>query len=191
MNVFAFHPSNEFIGKFDIESIEELESAFEKFAIGIQVTEYDYLECDNRTWTVLQGSYGFSLQEGRLYRSSDPSKARQNSKALNELLKERYRTDRNASFAAIRFAGFIMVIGWLLGAAIGIRGIISAYARPFSRPIYFTEIFPWLILGALVALVLHFFSLLLATLARLLGSSLDMAINTSLHLSEDERTQAL
>ena len=188
MKVFAFHyPSNEFIGKFDIESLEGLQSEFAKFTNANQVKAYDYLECSNRSWTVVEGSDGFLLQQGRHYPASDSSNLGRNPRPLNELLKDRYRTYRNASIDANGFAGFIMVIGWLLGAAIALFAFISAYPSPH----FFTQIFPWLILATLVALAFHFFSLLLATLARLLSSSLDTAINTSQHLSDEEKIQSL
>jgi|TARA_B110000037_G_scaffold223087_2_gene301938 hypothetical protein len=48
MKVFAFRPSNEFIGKFDIESIDALDSGFAIFANEVQVTKYDDIERDNR-----------------------------------------------------------------------------------------------------------------------------------------------
>ncbi|MGJ8644081.1 MAG: hypothetical protein ACSHX9_11775 [Luteolibacter sp.] len=190
MKVYVFHPSNEFFGKFDIPNIEALESEFTKFANETQVTAYDYLECDNRMWTVVEGSDGLSLQEGRVLQSSDTSNPRNNSKPLNRIIKERYQNHRYVSLAAIRFASFIMVLGWILGCLIALYGMYSL-GSSYSTRRFFFNLLPWLIHGALVAIVLHFFSLLLATLARLLDVNLDTTINSSPHLSEEEKAQAL
>lgn len=190
MKVFVFHPSNEFLGKFDIPKIEALESEFTKFAGVTPVGAYDYLECDDRMWTVVEGSDGFSLQEGRLYRSSDSSHPRNNPQALNHIIKERYQHHRHASLAALRFASFIMIAGWIIGFIIVLCGMYSIDSNYSTRG-FFSELLPWLIPGTLVAIILHLFSLILATLARLLDLHLDTAINLSQHLSEKEKSQAL
>lgn len=189
MKVFVFHPSNEFLGKFDIPNIEALDSEFAKFADQTQVNAYDYLECDDRIWTVTEESDGLSLQEGRVFQSSNSSNPRSNSKPLNHVIKERYQNHRHVSLAAMRFASFIMISGWIIGSLIALYGMFSIDSTSSSG--FFSKLFPWLIHGALVAITLHFFSLLLATLARLLEVNLDTTINLSSHLSDEEKAQAL
>lgn len=89
----------------------------------------------------------------------------------------------------MRFASFIMISGWIIGTVIALYGMFSIDSTYGSG--FFRKIVPWLIHGALVAITLHFFSLLLATLARLLEVNLDTTIHLSSHLNDEEKAKAL
>ncbi len=65
MKVFVFKPSNENIGNFTIDTLEDLHSAFRAFSEARDVTPDDYLECSGRSWTVMQGEGGLKLADGR------------------------------------------------------------------------------------------------------------------------------
>jgi len=65
MKVFVFKPSNENIGNFKIETFEELQTAFRRFAETRDVAPFDYLECSGRSWTVMKGVDGLKLADGR------------------------------------------------------------------------------------------------------------------------------
>jgi len=65
MKVFVFKPSNENIGKFKIDTFDELHSAFSTFAETRDVAPFDYLECSGRSWTVMKGVDGLELANGR------------------------------------------------------------------------------------------------------------------------------
>ena len=66
MKVFVFKPSNENIGKFKIDTFEELHKAFRAFAETRDVAPFDYLECSGRSWTVMKEADGLKLADGRL-----------------------------------------------------------------------------------------------------------------------------
>ena len=66
MKVFVFKPSNENIGKFNIDTFEGLHSAFRTFAETHDVAPNDYLECSGQSWTAIKGVDGLKLADGRL-----------------------------------------------------------------------------------------------------------------------------
>ena len=65
MKAFLFGPTNSFKAKFDANSAADLPASFKEFADTNPVAPYDYIEFDGRSWTVLAGSDGPYLEEGR------------------------------------------------------------------------------------------------------------------------------
>lgn len=65
MKVFAFKPTNEFIGKFDINNLNAISTELEKFSSSKEIRPYSYLECSGKTWTLLPGANGLELHEGK------------------------------------------------------------------------------------------------------------------------------
>lgn len=64
MKVFVFKWTNEFIGKFEINHLDDLWKEFEKFSSFTEIKPYSYLECAGETWTVVPGADGVELQSG-------------------------------------------------------------------------------------------------------------------------------
>src|SRR3954463_11837674 len=70
MKVFVFKPSNEFIGKFQIEHVDELRAKLEQFLQQHQSTPTgSYLEVSGRVWTLIAAD-PLEFKEGRV---SNPS----------------------------------------------------------------------------------------------------------------------
>lgn len=65
MKVFVFKSTNEKIGRFNIDTFDDLPSAFRIFAETRDVAPSDYLECSGHSWTVVKGADGLELAEGR------------------------------------------------------------------------------------------------------------------------------
>jgi len=75
MKAFVFKPSNALIGKFDVPSIDHVPSELKKFEESNTLTAYDYVECSGKTWTLINGSEGLELSEGRQYASGASTSA--------------------------------------------------------------------------------------------------------------------
>ncbi len=63
MNVFVFKPSNEFICKFRLTNIENIQEEALQYLVKYDLPENSYLEAAGRRWTIV-GSNPFQLQEG-------------------------------------------------------------------------------------------------------------------------------
>ncbi len=75
MKVFAYRPPNAFIGKFDIDRLDAIAAGVEQFAQAHQLDPYSYFACSGRIWTLVPGTNGLELQEGR-ERPVEPIKRR-------------------------------------------------------------------------------------------------------------------
>jgi hypothetical protein len=70
MNVFLFKPTNEFFGKFKLESINEIEASTKNFIEQLEdVPDLSYIEVDGQTWTIARTD-PFTLLLGRLTHES-------------------------------------------------------------------------------------------------------------------------
>jgi hypothetical protein len=66
MKAFVFAPTNEFKGKFDLGSEEDLSQCLGEFLKKTPISQHDYIEWSGKTWTVVTGSGGLELIEGRI-----------------------------------------------------------------------------------------------------------------------------
>jgi uncharacterized protein YbjQ (UPF0145 family) len=66
MKAFVFATTNEFKGKFSATE-ETLQRDFRSFLVNNPVQPYDYIQFDEKTWTIVQGSGGLELSEGRVH----------------------------------------------------------------------------------------------------------------------------
>jgi uncharacterized protein YbjQ (UPF0145 family) len=73
MKAFAFKPSNEPIGKFNITSLDEIHAAFDAFRKIHTLSENDYIECKGTVWTVINEGDGLKLAEGRIFKPQEPA----------------------------------------------------------------------------------------------------------------------
>ena len=197
MKVFAFKPTNELIGKFDIDSFEAVVTGLSQFSQTKQLEPYDYLECSGRTWTLVAGSDGLELHEGRLQRPPQQmSGAATNSPFsfertnANSPIVHRYREGYRTGKIAMSFGVFIKMIGWILGFLSLACGIILAFLADSNDAASACVIYG-VILGAVQVVVFMFFSMLLSAIGQLLCSSIDTAIYTSPFLDEQQKLQAI
>ena len=66
MKAFLFSPSNQFKDKINVASLEEVKI----FLTNDKAEPHDYIECDGKTWTILSGSDGLELAEGKIPRGT-------------------------------------------------------------------------------------------------------------------------
>lgn len=136
MKAFVFKSSNEFIGKFDINTPDEVQAKLQAFLIlQKNVPEYSYVESDGRLWTIVK-SEPLDLREGRIARTPQPF---QGSSLPN---KQEVQGLSSADFLEVtlehtlaiwwsyvwRFVVFSAVAGLLLGACGGF--IVGSVGRP-------------------------------------------------------------
>jgi uncharacterized protein YbjQ (UPF0145 family) len=67
MKAFVFAPTNEFKGKFTVTTEDTLPQDLQDFLVNNAVSPYDYIECTGKTWTIVKGSDGLELAEGRIH----------------------------------------------------------------------------------------------------------------------------
>lgn len=63
MTAFIFNPSNEYIGKFRVDRLEELATDAERFSAQHKVPDYSYVELEANRWTII-GQNPFQLVPG-------------------------------------------------------------------------------------------------------------------------------
>ena len=93
MKAFVFSPSNHNLGKFVIASVESLQSSLEEFCSqNEKVSPYSYVECGNKTWTIMS-LIPLTIEEGRIERNflkeakeaKEAEQARQEAKEKNSI----------------------------------------------------------------------------------------------------------
>jgi hypothetical protein len=200
MRVFVFKPTNESIGKFDIERAEDLTAAVGRFSETNPLNPYDYLECFGRTWTLVPGPGGLELEEGRVQRppqqaagsTSNPpstiSMAGGHATSPGALI-NRYRAGYQVGTAAIAFVNIIRILGWIAGFFSVVGGMILASQAPPGAGALF--LIYGVIGGALQVVVFLFFSVLVSALGQILRSTLDTAVHTSPFLDEKQKAKAM
>ncbi len=200
MKVFVFKPTNESIGKFDIERVEDITVAAGRFSETNPLNPYDYLECFGRTWTLVPGPGGLELEEGRIQRpqqqaagstSNPPSTisiAGGHATSPGALI-NRYRAGYQVGAAAIAFGTVIKIIGWILGFFSIVGGmILSSQVPSGAGSLFFIY---GIVVGALQIVVFLLFSVLVSAIGQIFRSTLDTAIHTSPFLNEEQKTKAM
>lgn len=66
MKAFVFAPNNDFKGKFDVESENDLSRAVQIFHSSKRCRPNDYIEYKGKTWTIVETGSGLKLAEGRI-----------------------------------------------------------------------------------------------------------------------------
>lgn len=187
MKVFVFKPSNELIGKFDIDRVDAIAQGLAQFATSRPVKPYDYLECSGKSWTVVNGQDGLELQEGR----QSPPKPAETALAggvsaptsqLASTLFKRYKDAYTEGHAVVTVGGVIKGIGAFLGIAIIVAGIAMGSSSSGGAVAMIIGI----IGGCLVGVPTYVLGILVAAQGQTQLATLDAAVNSSRHLSNDE-----
>ena len=66
MNAFIFSPTHEFKGKFSVDTENSLPQKFKEYSKYNRCLPNDYIECGGKIWTIVSGSSGLELAEGRI-----------------------------------------------------------------------------------------------------------------------------
>jgi hypothetical protein len=191
MKVFAFKPTNTFIGKFDIDHFDAIAAGIEQFTQTNQLGPYDYLECSGRTWKLVPGSSGLELREGRVQhqQSSGTSSSSAGHATAPTAIVSRYRDGYRVGAAAIGFGTVINAIGWILGL-LSIAGGLIAASQMSGNAAFLCFIYG-VIVGVFQIVVFMFFGVLVSAIGQILRSTLDTAVHTSPFLDEQQKSQAM
>ncbi len=181
MNVFVFKPSNKNIGKFTVDSLDDVPVEFQKFTVENEVSPYDYLECSGETWTVVQSDEGLALEIGRI----QPTHERATETTILSTPSHRYK-NAYAKAKAIDDVGFtIKTLAIALGMIIVFGGLIISIEEGLS-------FFVWsLVSGAATAIPFYILGIIISAQGQILKATLDTAVNTSPFLADDEKANAM
>jgi hypothetical protein len=106
MKVFLFKPSNELLGKFSVEDIDQVAHELRKYAAQHpSIPAYSYVEASGRSWTIVCYE-PFELKEGRIF---PPAKIKEASPPLTPLEQQLELTKASKKAAKMN-----MLIGGLL-----------------------------------------------------------------------------
>ncbi|MBP6603845.1 MAG: hypothetical protein KA250_18665 [Verrucomicrobiales bacterium] len=181
MTVFVYKPSNDFIGRFSIDSISELSDEFQTFAKSHVVTPYDYLECSGEIWTLVETDEGQFLQEGRINSTLPSTPSSASGLEPPKPSSNRYR-DAYISAKATNALGSI-IKG--LGVCLGILVLLISFvlASEFGG----SFILVGLVFSVAVAVPVYVNGILIAAQGQILSATLDNAVYSSPFLSLEEK----
>jgi len=133
LKAFIFKPSNQYIGKFSIASVDQIHDGFRKFAKLNEVKPFDYVECAKITWTVQQSEGEFILAEGRVFPSPEDLPARPQ--------KEEELDEADGCLITIVSLGILFGGGGVVG---GIFNVVSQFVERggIGENILFCLLFP-------------------------------------------------
>lgn len=179
MKAFIFKQNNEFVGRFEIGSIADIDEAFSSFAAENSVKPFSYIECDGHSWTVIQNGNERMLVEGRqaAYLSDAPAK-RPSSNIVIRFV-EGYSAARETIGLGnlVKCIGIVVaIIGYIL-ALVSVRGKLDILLSILS--------------ATATGLIIYVVGAILAAQGRILKATLDTAANTSPNLDEEERAHLM
>jgi len=182
MKAFVFKPSNVLIGKFDISSIDQVPSALVKFRESHTLSAYDYVECCGETWTLINGSQGLELIEGRQNGSNDTNSADQSSiSGPQDAVTSRYKDAYLTAGAISGIGGVIKALGIVFGLILILIGLIA------GSELGIVMVLGSLISGVLGGTILYVIGVLVSAQGQILKAALDTAVHTSPFLNDDQR----
>jgi hypothetical protein len=145
MKVFVFKPSNEFIGKFDIDNLNSISTEFEKFSRSKEIGTNSYLECSGKTWTLVPGANGLELQEGKRQKSS--------SAGVASSVAPEYPSVEKSNLA---FALSIIAVLQLIAAPVA-GFLVGQESQPLGWTIFLTGLISGLILLGFAKVIEHLY----------------------------------
>ena len=186
MKAFVFNPSNALIGKFDIPSIDQIPSALVKFGESHTLSDYDYVECSGKTWTLINGPQGLELVEGRQYGTSAANSAGDVSPTGQQGdVSSRYRDAYLTAGAISGIGGVIKALGIIFGIILILIGFIA------GNELGAIGVLSGLISGVLGGTILYVIGVIVSAQGQILMATLDSAVHTSPFLNDDQRLSAM
>lgn len=197
MKVFVFKPSNEKIGEFDIDRIDSIVQGLAQFVTANPVEPYDFLQCSAKSWTVISGQEGLELQEGRVYqRNSQKAKSDEavysaatstTPSKLNAALFKRYKDAFTEAHAVVTVGKLIKGVGAILGICV----IIAGFALGANSSGGAIATIGGCVSGCIIGIPTYVLGILVAAQGQTQLATLDTAVNSSRHLTNDEVAQLL
>lgn len=178
MKAFVFKENNEFIGRFEIAGIDDIEKGFASFFASNPVKPNSYIECGGRVWTVMPGGNGSVLAEGR-HRTGFIGPEKRPTSGIMIRFIEGYM----AAKETIGLGNFVKGIG----IAVTFIGYILAFVIARGK----AEIITSILSATVTGLIIYAFGALLAAQGRILKATLDTAANTSPNLDEEDRAHLM
>ena len=175
MKAFIFSENNQFIGRFEIADIGDIEEGFASFVAANYVKPYSYIECDGRVWTVILSGNERKLVEGRQAANEIDLPEKRPSSSIVVRFIEGY----SAAKETIRLGNFVKGIG-IVVAVIG-------YILAFFVAREAIGILVSILSATVTGFIIYVIGAILAAQGRILMASLDTAANTSPSLDEEER----
>jgi hypothetical protein len=195
MKVFVFQPSNALIGKFDIQSFDDVAHELEKFAVSNRINPYDYLECTGRTWTIMTGPDGLELQEGRVQRADTQRAAVAGAPSgLAGTLMRRYADAYTEAHSIVTFGKVIKGIAVVLFIGFVIGGLMLASSPGgggYGGQMNDTVAGMGFALACLIGIPTYVLGILVAAQGQTALATLDTAVNSSRHLTDDDVARVL
>jgi hypothetical protein len=190
MTVIVCKPTDEIVGTFEIEGLEDLRPNFVTFAARHAVSAYDLVKCGDQTWTVLLKNGHFSLMSGMVPRTSPPALPTLPQATVTGGVLKRAAGSYEQAGKTFALGDLIKMISVVLGVIAFLFGFFS-----IARFGGFGGLLLGLVIGAfsgvLAALPLYALGALLCVQSKILQASLDTSINTSPFLTNEERIAAL
>jgi hypothetical protein len=154
MKAFVFKPSNALIGKFDISSIDQIPDAIVKFGESHTLSPYDYIECVGKIWTLVDGSQGLELAEGRKHGSSITNSGGNSiQEGQQGDVTSRYKDAYLTASAISGIGGVIKILGIVFGVGLLFLGFIAA--SQLGREIGTVVVISNMIVGILGGTILY------------------------------------
>jgi len=186
MKAFVFKPSNAPVGKFDVPSIDQIPSALKEFGESHTLAAYDYVECSGKTWTLINGSQGLELGEGRQYGASASSSTDGSSLSGQQGdATSRYKDAYLTAGAISGIGGVIKALGIVFGAILILIGLIA------SSQLGIIAVLSSSISGVLGGTILYVIGVLVSAQGQILKATLDTAVHTSPFLNDEQRLAAM
>lgn len=196
MKVSVFKPTNDLIGQFDIDDLQSLWPGLARFAPQNGVKEYDYVECEGRLWTIIMGERGYELHDGRVYPPM-PDEPPAPPPALPDpvpelppepadvvtLLTRRYKDAYSHANAVVLAGHLIKALGIAVGLMVVLGSLITVASGPFGNGLM---VVAGVVSGALSVIPFYVLGIIVAALGQTQLATLDTAVNSSRHLSDDE-----
>lgn len=187
MKVFVFKPTNEPIGKFEVDKLEipRIEAGLEVFAQTHPVQPFDYLESGaRRTWTVIDDPSGLRVKEGRLRPEPTPIVV-----DAEESLEQRYRQRYRRAQFVITSGSVLKVLAVLIAIAVLLVSLVTNQRGIGMSPVIG-------VLGAFMAAAtagvpVFIAGIVVGVLGDIHQATLDSAVHGSPHLEEEEKARLL
>lgn len=188
MKAFVFKPSNQPVGKFDLQTIDDVTQALMKFGEVHSIAPYYYVECSGRTWTLVSGADGLDLVEGRVMPPTQDFGASSDLKSKSDAMHRYSDAYLTASFI-IGVGSFIQVVGIIFGLISAIPSFVGA-ANERGGDVFF---FAMIGIGCILVFGFGFYitGVIAKAVGQILRATLDSAVHTSPFLNTEEKALVL
>ncbi len=192
MKAFIFEPSNKFIGKLDVGSLDEIPDKVREFHVSNKsVPIYSYVEASGKTWTIVSLD-PFQLDDGRVsptprQQSSSSSATSHDPAGTSAKLSKRYRDAYLVARTIVTVGSVVKGIGIFLAIVITLAAFVVASQGQDNFKMGLAGI----LIGVVVGVPLYVLGILVSAQGQILKATLDVAVNGSPFLSNDQKAEMM